>query len=122
MLEKLRNELPGILAWAVRGCLKWQKKGLGEPDEVAEATSQYRLEQDFLAPFLADRCLREEQGSVVASLIYQAYGSWCAENGEEPATQKVFGSELRSRGFTSGKKRGKRCWNGIRLRVEDDVA
>jgi len=27
LLEKLKAEAPGILAWLVRGCLSWQKKG-----------------------------------------------------------------------------------------------
>ena len=43
--EKLQSELPGILAWAVRGCVKWQEKGLGEPTEVLEATQEYREEE-----------------------------------------------------------------------------
>ena len=33
--NKLRAEWPGILAWAVRGCLKWQGEGLAQPDAVA---------------------------------------------------------------------------------------
>jgi putative DNA primase/helicase len=28
LMEKLRAEYPGILAWAVRGCLSWQQRGL----------------------------------------------------------------------------------------------
>jgi putative DNA primase/helicase len=44
--HKLRAELPGILAWAVRGCLDWQRAGLGEPKSVADATQRYREEQD----------------------------------------------------------------------------
>src|SRR5690606_13257700 len=28
---KLLAELPGILAWCVRGCLEWQERGLGPP-------------------------------------------------------------------------------------------
>ena len=27
MPQKLKNELPGILAWCVRGCLDWQRDG-----------------------------------------------------------------------------------------------
>ena len=33
---KLRAELPGILAWAVQGCLEWQQQGLGQPVDVVE--------------------------------------------------------------------------------------
>jgi putative DNA primase/helicase len=36
---KLRDELPGILAWAVRGCLDWQQGGLREPPQVLAATA-----------------------------------------------------------------------------------
>src|SRR5262249_35064790 len=47
LLDKLKNEAPGILAWAVRGCLDWQQQGnLGEPDSVRKATSSYRDEMD----------------------------------------------------------------------------
>jgi putative DNA primase/helicase len=34
LMKKLRAESPGILAWAVRGCLKWQQEGLGIPEIV----------------------------------------------------------------------------------------
>ena len=54
--EKLQAERAGILAWAVQGCLAWQEHGLGEPDEVRQATSEYRGEQDVLATFIAERC------------------------------------------------------------------
>src|SRR5215213_6238174 len=41
--EKLREELPGILARIVRGCREWQREwqrdGLGEPAEVRSATT-----------------------------------------------------------------------------------
>src|SRR5207249_4861041 len=46
LLTKLRAEWPGILAWAIRGCLDWQREGLGEPDEVRAATAAYRAQQD----------------------------------------------------------------------------
>ena len=35
---KLRAEWPGILAWAVRGCRKWQAEGLTQPTAVRSAT------------------------------------------------------------------------------------
>lgn len=38
LMEELQAEMPGILAWAVRGCLEWQKEGLGIPARVKAAT------------------------------------------------------------------------------------
>ena len=40
----LRAEAACILAWAVAGCLAWQREGLGSPPAVQEATEAYRLE------------------------------------------------------------------------------
>ena len=65
LLSKLRDELPGILAWAVRGCLDWQEHGLGEPSKVKSATQDYRSEMDALAQFRADCCI-EDSGEKVA--------------------------------------------------------
>ena len=49
--EKLRAEYPGILAWAVRGCLDWQRHGLGIPEEIKHATQNYRSEMDIIGTF-----------------------------------------------------------------------
>jgi putative DNA primase/helicase len=46
--EKLAAELPGILAWCVRGCLAWLEIGLNPPDPVSRATDGYRREQDSI--------------------------------------------------------------------------
>ena len=54
LLTKLRAEWPGILAWAVRGCLKWQREGLGEPDVVRSATKGWQQEMDHLKRFVAE--------------------------------------------------------------------
>src|SRR5262249_4153456 len=43
LVDQLVEELPGILAWAVQGCLAWQKRRLSErPDAVVVATESYR--------------------------------------------------------------------------------
>jgi putative DNA primase/helicase len=47
--EKLKAEAPGILAWAVRGCLEWQRMGLEEPECVQKATGDYAEEMDVVA-------------------------------------------------------------------------
>jgi putative DNA primase/helicase len=49
--NRLRAELPGILAWAVQGCLLWLESGLGVPDQVRAATDAYRRESDILGAF-----------------------------------------------------------------------
>jgi len=120
LAEKLRTELKGILAWAVRGCLEWQKKGLAEPDEVKLATQRYREEQDVLAAFLSECCILHPRAEVPARDLYEAYVKWCVENGERVESQRQFGMRLTERGFeryrgTGGTYR----WRGIGLKSGD---
>ena len=120
LLDKLRSELPGILAWAVRGCLKWQEDGLSEPEAVSAATADYRREMDVLASFLDEHCVPVKHETADAGLLYQMHKTWCEKNGEEVPTQKKFGTQLREPGFEADKKRGHRCWVGLRFRRETD--
>jgi putative DNA primase/helicase len=108
--EKLRAELPGVLAWAVQGCLGWQRDGLGCPDEVRAATAAYRDEQDVIATFLADSTTRKVGGTVKASVLYNHYRQWCESAGETPLSQKSFGAAMTERGFS------KFTSNGVRYR------
>src|SRR5215213_6150313 len=121
--EKLRAEMPGVLAWMVEGCLEWQEHGLGEPESVRAATDQYRAEMDTLAAFIEDRCVVREGIVAPATPLYKQYQMWCDDAGEKPETQKMFGMRLRERGFVSDKiKRGphkdRKGWFGIGLRAD----
>lgn len=50
---KLAKELPGILVWAVRGCLEWQRRELDEPARVKAHTAEAREDADDLARWAA---------------------------------------------------------------------
>jgi putative DNA primase/helicase len=122
--DKLRNELAGVFAWMVEGCLEWQEHGLEEPKTVADATNQYREEMDTLAAFFEDRCVIREGLLTPASRLYKQYQMWCEDAGENAETQKMFGMRLSERGFASEKiKRGqhkdRKGWRGIGLRADD---
>jgi putative DNA primase/helicase len=70
--EKLLTEAPGILAWAVRGCLEWQRDGLGTSEEVRDATADYRDGEDRIGPFLEEVCVQSPAARVVASRLFEA--------------------------------------------------
>lgn len=113
--NKLRAELPGILTWAVRGCLDWQRYGLGLPDEVRSATDSYRAEQDVIAGFLQDSCIIDRQASVTAKALYEAYKRWCDDTGEYTSSQRRVGTSLTERGFVRVHVEAGWRWNGLRL-------
>ncbi len=120
--QKLIAEAPGILAWAVHGCLEWQRHGLGTPSAVRKATAGYRADMDVLGAFLADRCTIDPQARIAAKTLYADYQRWCEETGEKPLSQIAVGKQLAERGFTparSGKGRG-RGWIGLGLLSETD--
>lgn len=97
--EKLKTELPGILNWAMKGCRKWQRDGLGEPDAVRTATGEYRQDMDLIGEFIRQRCVVGDDHEVGATKLFKAYREWCDENGERPANQTVFGTRLNERGI-----------------------
>src|SRR5262249_54014456 len=97
--KKLREELSGILAWAVRGCLEWQRDGLGIPDEVSEATSAYKSEMDVVSRFIDDRCVKQPNLEVKAGALYESFVKWAEQNGEPTMSQRAFGQRLDTMGF-----------------------
>lgn len=119
--EKLRAELPGILNWAIAGCLEWQQGGLGIPQAIRDATEEYREEQDVLARFIEEKCVVDAQAWVTSSTLYAVYVAWARAGGEEPITNTAFGKRLNERGFTTGRKAsGDRIRAGIRLIGSDE--
>jgi putative DNA primase/helicase len=112
--EKLKAELPGILAWAVRGCLSWQQHGLGEPDEVRQATAQYRAEQDTLGRFLEEFCYVHEDARASASALLDAYKAW---SGDREMSPPSFAKKLKDKGFVNRPGTGGYIfWHGVGLR------
>lgn len=97
--DKLAQELPGILAWAVRGCLQWQKVGIAAPAAVDQATGEYKAEQDVIGQFIEDCCEVGAGFEVAAGTIYRAYEAWCKETGIQAESGTKFGGQLTKRGY-----------------------
>jgi putative DNA primase/helicase len=76
LLAKLEGELEGIVAWVVRRCLEWQRKGLASPAEVEASTDEYQVEQDVLAGFTLDRYVEGPELSVKSGPLCVAYKKW----------------------------------------------
>jgi len=112
--EELQEELSGILAWTVRGCMEWRRIGLQAPKEVQMATKQYKEDMDIIGLFLTE-CCQKESGVVAAGELYRAYQAWTTRYGEYCQTQKKFSQSLKERGFALDKQAGIRVVTGLRL-------
>jgi putative DNA primase/helicase len=115
LMDRLRAELSGILAWAVEGCLAWRRHGLGSAAAVTDATGVYRAEQDTLSGFLEEECVLEAGRSAKAAELYGRYVFWCRRAAEEPVSMKAFGAALGRRGFQRYTSNGTR-YRGIGLK------
>ena len=115
LLNKLRAELPGILAWAVAGCQLWQEHGLNPPEEVVTATNEYREESDSIAQFIEESCVVGAEETVSKNGLYEAYQKWAEQSGERPLTKKGLGSKLLEKGFKEDRTEKSRFWVGIGL-------
>jgi putative DNA primase/helicase len=112
LVRALRAELPGILRWAVEGCLAWRRDGLEPtPRRVLEITEEYKREMDPVAEFLAD-CTEAAEGEWVGSTeLYVAYDRWC-ESEHVPKKQR-----LGPKGFSRNVARDFERKSNGRLRV-----
>jgi putative DNA primase/helicase len=94
LAARLKAEMPGILAWAVAGCLAWQKNGLGMPKVVKDATADYFSEQDMLTQWLTERCEAQRGAMAPSSALFRDWKAWAEARGEQAGTGKAFSAAL----------------------------
>ena len=125
--EKLRKEWPGILAWAVAGCLEWREDGLSAPAAVTDATADYLDTEDGLGVWLAECCIPDPDVNAApfpSSLLYSSWRTWAEQAGEFVGSQKRFTQAMVSKGYQSERitkdpDRGKMGLRGVRFAAVD---
>lgn len=107
MLEKLKAEAPAIMAWMVRGAVKWYADGLAIPERVRGAVDAYLADHDDLALWMAECC--DRTGEAKASELYASFTRWKQNCGEHAPSMKVWAQRLQAvPGIT------RRMSNGVR--------
>ena len=102
--DKLRAELPGILNWAIKGCLAWQAKALAEPIVVSQAVDAYKADMDVIAQWMADCCTVQVTADWKVSLAYHSYKAWAVDSGYRPMALGMFSRDMELR-FTRQKRK-----------------
>lgn len=110
---KLEREQAGILAWIIRGALRYGEAGLVPPDSVRAAREAYRTQMDLLAEWMDECC---ETGAGYEEPMAKLWASWeqFAKNRgiiNYVRTSVALGRRLDSR-FSARKGTG-----GVRMRV-----
>ena len=89
-----------MLAWLVRGAVRYGAKGLHAPATVNDATASYQVESDPLADFLAEAIEPEPESEIGAGELYDCYVRWAKEQGlqeREQLTNTAFGRRMSAR-------------------------
>lgn len=121
LLRKLEGELPGILRWALAGCLEWQREGLKPPAIITDAVRRYREESDTLGQFIAEHCTTRALAQVKSGTFFQRYQHFADRSGERWIAQKDLPAEMERRGFQYKRDRtGTRLYHGLELRIDED--
>jgi putative DNA primase/helicase len=97
--SRLAEELPGILNWAIEGCIQWRDDGLSPPSQVVQSTRGYRAESDTVGQWIEAACVQEPRRRTSMKVLYESYRSWCDNGGLEALSNSCFGKELTRRGF-----------------------
>jgi putative DNA primase/helicase len=116
LLEKLKSEYPGIIAWAIQGCLQWQAQGLNPPSLVLDATREYLSSEDLIGRWIEDRAIVVEGVWTPNAKLYANYRGYCTDEGEVPIPRRCFTQQLAARGFRTARKSHARGTAGIDLR------
>lgn len=114
--DRLMAELDYILSWLVAGYADWKASGMGEPDAVTDATSEYRGESDAVGRFISERCM--PMGQIRSSELFAEFQKWCAEEGEEAGSNKAFSAALEKKGFDKHHASTGAFWKGLALYAE----
>ena len=98
LTDRLTEELPGILNWAIAGWRRLAAGGRFSPPQSSR-DAQQELE-DLGSPisvFVRDRCVVEMDAKARPEALYLAWRLWCAEQGRtQPGTLATFGRDLRA--------------------------
>lgn len=125
LTEKLRDELPGILNWAIDGWRRLRERGHFVPPESGVCAIEHiKALASPVRAFVDDCCEVGASFTVQKDKLYVAFQEWASRNNEHPVAKNTFGEKLRAavpeideeRPWIDGRR--VRLYRGIALRDE----
>lgn len=119
LTEKLLKERDGILAWAIEGCLAWQRQRLDPPACVLSATEEYFEAEDALGQWIEECCLVGRAHREGVSGLFADWREWAERAGEYVGSVKRFSELMATRKFEKCRlASGARGLTGVALRAK----
>lgn len=97
--EKLKEEGPDILRWALEGCLEWQQeKGLKPPARILKATSEYLESEDTKMTWFNDSFKHDNKSpGLFSEELFAHWKLWAERRGEYVGSMKTLSTWLNER-------------------------
>jgi putative DNA primase/helicase len=93
--QRIAEELPGILNWALEGLDRLTSTGkFTVPAASSEATTMLMDLASPVSAFVRDCCARGTGLRVERDRLYGAWKAWCEDNGHEAGAKATFGRNL----------------------------
>jgi len=122
MLTKriIKNELPGILAWAFEGVKDYLSNGLYLSSTHEAAMKEWKIDGNSTLTWLRDddngiyvRTERDSRPPIKRTAAYKRYTSWCYRYNKKPFSKKYFYLFLEENGVISSVYNGNNCFTGL---------
>ena len=122
--DQLKAEWPGILAWAIDGCLEWQRIGLAPPAAVQAATEEYLEAEDALAAWIEESGERDANTWESSTALFRSWKNYADRAGEYVGSLKKFSQRIEDRSAAIGMRKardaqGRRGFYGLRVTKPD---
>lgn len=95
----IAQELPGVLAWAVRGCLEWGRTGLQPPVGAQMNRDEYFASEDEFGEFIDEELILGADSFTPTRDLYRRYAQWCDGGRIKPMSKIAFARKLSARGI-----------------------
>lgn len=93
--QRLMNELPGILNWAIEGWFQLKQRGhLFEPDSSITVRAESRQIGSNVIAFKEKACRVGSELYTRPKDLYEAFCTWCEHDGSRPMKQGIFNREF----------------------------
>ena len=114
------NAGESVLAWIIEGAKKIIELNyhIAAPKCVQTAINEYRVQNDWLHQFIADRCETGEDYMESSSLLYAEYRTYCDSAHEPVRHTGDFYNALEKAGFMRVEMKRKQMLRGLRIKRE----
>jgi putative DNA primase/helicase len=113
--HKLMAEWPAILRAMIDGCLEWQKDGLNPPTSVTEATIEYLHEENSMAAWVDECCVKDANYFESAPQLWASWKGWAESTGEYVGKRKDFRRKLAGQACIETRIGNVRGYKGLKV-------